>query len=117
MVSFERKFRWSKPTMKVQDLENWPPKPGEFFGKSEAIPAPELMTVESVVSVRANWIIFLCESGNDQYPCFFLTKDGATSLALKAILEANIGNSFLSIGEAEIPETVGATKANLDVRD
>ena len=91
--------------MKVQDLENWPPKPGEFFGTSSAIPAPELLTVESVVSVRANWIIFLCEFGGDQYPCFFLTKNRATSLALKAILEANIGNGFLSIGEVEIPET------------
>ena len=80
--------------MKVQDLENWPPKPGEFFEMPPPDPAPELVIVESVLSVRANWIIFSCEFGGDQYPCFFLTKDGATSLALKAILEANIGKSL-----------------------
>ena len=90
--------------MKVQDLENWPPKPGEFFETSSATPAPELVIVESVLSVRDNWIIFLCEFGGDQYPCLFLTKDGATSLTLKAILEANIGKSLFSIGEVEIPE-------------
>jgi len=103
-VLLERKFRWSKPTMKVLDLENWPPKPGEFFEESSAAPAPEMVIVESVLSVRDNWIIFSCKFGGDQYPCFFLTKDGATSLALKAILEANIGKSLLSIGEMEIPE-------------
>jgi hypothetical protein len=92
--------------MKVQDLENWPPKPGEFFETSPAAPAPELVIVESVLSVRANWIIFSCAFGGDLYPCFFLTKDGTTSLALKAILEANIGKSLFSIGEVEILENL-----------
>ena len=90
--------------MKVQDLENWPPKPGEFFETSSATPAPELVIVESVLSVRDNWIIFSCEFAGEEYPCFFLTKERATSLMLKAILEANIGKSLHSIGQIEIPE-------------
>ena len=35
----------------------------------------------------------------DWYPCFFLTKDGATSFTLKPILEANIGRSFSPSGK------------------
>ena len=90
--------------MKVQDLENWPPKPGEFFEISPATPPAELSMINGVLCARDNWIIFSCEFGGDQYPCLFLTHDGATSLTLKAILQANIGKSLLSIGEIEIPE-------------
>jgi hypothetical protein len=61
--------------MKVQDLENWPPNVGEFFETSPAIPHPELSIVTSVLSARDNSIIFSCEFGDHNYPCFFLTQE------------------------------------------
>jgi hypothetical protein len=91
--------------IRIRDLENWPPKASES-NDSYCISHPELDVMKKVVHVQTNWMIFECESiGNreDQHAYYFEINDEATFLNFKAILEENVGESLLSIGNIEIP--------------
>ncbi len=88
--------------MKVRELANWPPKPGNANGGPDILPSPEEATIYKVIYCRREWITFICEFGDEIFIYDFRGTDDTTCEALKRVLEGNIGMSLASIAEVEL---------------
>lgn len=95
---------YKEALFRIRDLEDWPPKPSES-NDSSAAPRTEQDVIKKVVHVQTNWMIFECESiddREDQRAYYFQLDDEMTLQKFKVILEENVGNRLLSIGDVEI---------------
>jgi hypothetical protein len=98
-VAFNR-----EQSMRVRDLENWPPEPCGLFKTTLISPSAEQAIIQKVLHVYDIWITFSCGFEGNDHTYDFQTHDKITPAKLKVILEDNIGKSLLSIGEIEMPK-------------
>jgi hypothetical protein len=87
--------------MKVRDLKDWPPQPSAF-GKSYVVPTAEEAIVERVVNVHGKRITFIGTAKEIKHTYHFEAPNEEVALDLRRILELNVGNSVLSVGDAEL---------------
>jgi hypothetical protein len=88
--------------MKVRELDRWPPEPGGAYKKPHGSPPAAEAIVDKVVYCRGGWLTFVCYFAGDLYAYDFEGEDGETCVALRRVLEANVGKSLASIGEIEL---------------
>jgi len=91
-------------SMKVRDLENWPPEPCGIHKATFVSPLAEQAIIQKVLHMFDIWITFICEFEGNDHTYDFQTCDNTMPPRLKVILEGNIGKSLCSIGGIEIPK-------------
>jgi hypothetical protein len=91
-------------SMRVSDLEHWPPEPCGVYKATFALPSADQAIIQKVLHIYDIWITFSCEFKGNYHTYDLQTHDRMTPPKLKIILEDNIGKSLFSIGEIEIPK-------------
>jgi hypothetical protein len=84
-------------SMKVRDLEGWPPRPA---GQSvDSAPAGEHAILKEVIKSHRNWVTFACSFDGKLLTYDLEAPDRTDAMEIEKILKNNPGKSLSEIGE------------------
>jgi hypothetical protein len=89
-------------SMKVRDLDGWPPRPAGTYQSTDSAPSGEQAILKEVTGSHHNWVTFVCSFDGKLDTCDLETPDRTDALQLEKILKNNASKSLSEIGEIEI---------------
>ena len=88
--------------MKIRDLPNWPPEPGEAFNASHKTPASDQAILKQLIRVQDNSVTFTATLEDKEFTYDYEVPNSKLAKDLAEVLARNIGRTLTQLGDAEV---------------